>query len=135
MYIKQQLQMSKFDRVKQLLRRAENRAKIKNIEFNISIEDLVIVDICPILNIELNWSGGPRKDNTPSLDKINPKLGYIKGNCRIISNLANIMKNKASEEYLLTFSNNINNYLKNKDIVRTIEKEESIELEDKELLG
>ena len=44
------------------------------------------------------------------------------------------MKNKASEEQLITFSQNIKNYLNNKEIVRTIENKESIESENKESL-
>ena len=103
--------------------------------FDITVEDLEIIDTCPILHIPLNWNGGPRTDNTPSLDKINPELGYIKGNCRIISNLANTMKNKASEEQLIVFSQNIKNYLDNKEIVQTIENGESIESVDKEPLS
>ena len=45
------------------------------------------------------------------------------------------MKNSASFEELQLFSKNILNYIKDEDIVRTIEKEESIELENKESLG
>ena len=115
--------------------RAKKRAIEKNIPFDIELSDLNKVDICPILNIELDWNRNPRTDNTPSLDKIIPEKGYIKGNIRIISNLANMMKSSANFEQLLTFSKNIEKYIKNEEIVRTIEKEESIELEDKELLG
>ena len=74
-------------------------------------------------------------DCTPSLDKINPKKGYIKGNVCIISMKANVMKNNATREELENFAANIINYLKNEDLVQTIENEESIELKDKEPLG
>ena len=133
-YIKYYKNMSKEDRVKELVRRAKKRAKDKSLPFDVDAKDLLIVDICPILNIPLNWNGGPRTDNTPSLDKINPELGYIKSNCRIISNLANMMKSSATKEQLLNFSINITNYI-NKDIVRTTENGESVELENKESLG
>ena len=44
------------------------------------------------------------------------------------------MKNKASEKQLIIFSQNIKNYLNNKEIVRTIENKKSIESGDKEPL-
>ena len=88
----------------------------------------------PIITYSIKLEWWPRADNTPSLDKINPELGYIKGNCRIISNLANTMKNKASEEQLIVFSQNIKNYLNNKEIVRTVENDKSTESRDKEPL-
>ena len=88
------------------------------------------------LEIKLNWGNttneGGRNIDTPSLDRINPDLGYIPGNVRIISNLANMMKSSATLEQLKTFYKNIWNYMKNEDIVRTIENNESIESEDKE---
>ena len=90
---------------------------------------------CELLNIPLNWNDGPRDKNTPSLDRIIPELGYVKGNVKIISNLANTMKNCASAQELLTFSKNINKYMNKEDIVRPAENIESAEQEDKEPLG
>ena len=118
-----------------MLSRAKNRSEEKNVPFNITKEDIIFVEICPLLNIPLNWEGGPRDKNTPSLDRVIPELGYIKGNVRIISNLANMMKSYASAQELLTFSKNINKYMNKEDIVRPVENIESTELEDKEPLG
>lgn len=72
-----------------------------------------------ILNIPLNWEGGPRDKNTPSLDRIIPEKGYVKGNVKIISNLANMMKSYANNEELQIFATNINKYMKNEEIVQT----------------
>ena len=83
----------------------------------------------------MNWNHGPRVKNTPSLDRIIPEKGYVKGNIRIISNLANMMKSYASNEELRTFAKNINVYMENEDIVRPTENTESVELEDKEPLS
>ena len=45
------------------------------------------------------------------------------------------MKNNATLEMLLNFSKNIQTYMLGEDIVQTIENNESIESEDKELLS
>lgn len=95
--------------------------------------DLIIPDYCPLLGIKLEYTSGKTNNpNTPSLDKIDPTKGYVKGNVRIISYKANTMKNNATREELELFAKNILNYLDFKDIVRTIENKESIEIEDKE---
>jgi hypothetical protein len=69
------------------------------------------------------------------LDKIIPELGYVKGNVRIISTLANTMKSNAIKDQLLTFAKNIESYMNGEDIVQTTENLESVELEDKEPLS
>ena len=89
-----------------MLRRAKSRAKIKNLDFNIGIEDIIIPEYCPILNIKLNTHSGKSggKKDSPALDRINPKLGYTKNNIRVISHLANMMKSHANNEELLIFA-------------------------------
>ena len=76
----------------------KKRAKQKNILFNLDIKDIPqIPEYCPILCIKIksNTINSPL-DSSPSLDRINPKLGYIKGNIRIISNRANRIKSDAT---------------------------------------
>lgn len=120
------------EKLKLMVKRAKDRAKLKNVEFNITWEDIEYVDICPILEIPLNWgetsNKGGRNIDTPSLDRINPSLGYIKGNVKIISTLANMMKSSANREQINLFCKNINKYIENEEIVQTIENNESIEL-------
>ena len=138
-YQEKMANMSKEERLKLMVKRAQDRAKLKNVKFDISWEDIKYVTVCPILEIPLNWgettNEGGRNIDTPSLDRIIPELGYIKGNVRIISNLANMMKNSANRKQLEIFAKNIFKYLDNEEIVQPIENKESIELEDKELLG
>lgn len=127
------------ERLKLMVKRAKDRAKLKNVEFNITWEDIEYVDTCPILEIPLNWgetsNEGGRNIDTPSLDRINPSLGYIKGNVKIISTLANMMKSSANREQINLFCKNINKYIENEEIVQTIENNESIELQNKESIG
>lgn len=95
------------------------KSKIKftnrNLEFSITVEDLEIVEFCPLLNIKLDYSvGNGRKNwNSVSIDRIDNSKGYIKGNVWIISKLANTMKNCASIDQLITFSENTLKIFKN----------------------
>lgn len=118
-------------KIQDMVTRAKNRAVEKGVPFNLVREDIEFVETCPLLGIQLNWGGGPRDKNTPSLDRIIPEKGYVKGNVRIISNLANMMKSYANNVELETFAKNIHEYMKSnkkEDIVQTIENNESIEL-------
>ena len=76
----------------------KKRAKQKGIEFNLNVEDIPEIPlVCPVLGIEIkaNKISAPL-DSSPSLDRINPNLGYIKDNVRIISNRANRIKADAT---------------------------------------
>jgi hypothetical protein len=89
-----------------MYRRAKTRAKLKNIIFEIEPSDIKIPENCPILEIPLiikkGTSGGNL--NSPSLDKINPLLGYTPDNIQVISHLANMIKSCADVETLIKFS-------------------------------
>lgn len=85
---------------KRLLQGAKNRATSKGIEFNLSLEDITIPEFCPILKQRLI----PNTPYAPSLDRINPQKGYVKGNVWVISRKANVMKNNASLEELKEFA-------------------------------
>ena len=118
-----------------LWKSAYSRARKAGIPCNIDLEDIIIPERCPILDIPLYIHEGKSQHDSCSLDRINPKLGYVKGNIAVISRMANTMKQDASRDELETFCKNILNYLDRKDIVRTTENSESVELEDKEPLG
>lgn len=87
------------------LHRAKQRAKKKNVPFSLTIEAIVIPEFCPILGIKLESkekSGGGYA--SPSLDRLIPSLGYVKGNVWVICKLANSMKLNASPEQLTLFA-------------------------------
>lgn len=102
----------------QLLISAKARAKKNNLPFNIDISDIVIPEYCPLLGIKLErkeyGKGGSFQANSPSLDKIIPELGYVKGNIMVISMKANSMKNNATIKELLKFSKNMIKLIKEK---------------------
>lgn len=87
-------------------RRAKSRANEQGIPFDIVVDDIVIPDVCPVLGIPIKINVGKSGAfmDSPSLDKIIPELGYVKGNIQVMSQLANQMKGAASREQLLTFA-------------------------------
>jgi hypothetical protein len=82
---------------KSLFYAAKNRAKENNLDFNIELSDISIPEKCPVLGIEISVSTDDKK-SSPSLDKINPSLGYVKNNIRVISWRANWIKNNMTPE-------------------------------------
>lgn len=98
-----------------LLLYCKNRAKHNNLPFNIEINDIVIPKYCPILETEFSLNKPKKGRNMygPSIDRIVPELGYVKGNIRVISLKANMMKSNATEKELKAFSKNMLNYIKN----------------------
>lgn len=78
------------------LRDAKYRAKKNQIPFNIKVEDITTPTHCPILGIELDYSGTKTGKlanyNAASLDRIIPELGYVKNNVIVISWRANKIK-------------------------------------------
>ena len=84
--------------------KAKQRAKHKNLDFDLDLEYLLSIapDECPVFNTKFIWGrhqGGQHR-KTPSLDRIIPELGYIKGNVVFISLWANIIKADATEKEL-----------------------------------
>lgn len=90
---------------------AKQRASQKNIKFNIDVDDIFIPEYCPILNIKLQKNNIGWAADIPSLDRIIPEKGYVKGNVRVISGKANVMKSNATIEELKLFAQNIFLYL------------------------
>ena len=75
---------------------AKTRAQKKGVPFSIEMSDIVIPGKCPYLDIPIILDNTTMKDNSPSLDKIIPDLGYVKGNIEVISIRANRIKDNAS---------------------------------------
>ena len=53
---------------------------------------------CPVLgvNMEISKLGSKNNDLTPSIDRIDPKKGYVKDNIIVVSMRANRIKNDAT---------------------------------------
>lgn len=81
---------------KKMLNQAKARAKRNNINFNITIDDINIPDICPVLGLTMKQQTGRAKDNSPTLDRIDSTKGYVKGNVVVVSWKANRIKSNAT---------------------------------------
>jgi hypothetical protein len=76
-----------------ILARTKDRAKKKGIDFNLTIDDIIVPKQCPVFKVDLRVGD---LDWCPSIDRIDPTKGYTKGNIQIISMKANRMKNDAT---------------------------------------
>lgn len=91
-YASEYYQRTKESRRKQrMLSDARQRANISGLDFNITLEDIVIPEVCPVFNTPMVSPSLDRKDNTK---------GYVKGNVFVISNRANLLKRDATAEEL-----------------------------------
>jgi hypothetical protein len=76
---------------------ARQRAKYFGVPCTIKPEDFEIPKFCPALGIKLTHGSNKKSTpNSPSLDRLIPSKGYVKGNVTIISKLANSIKSSAS---------------------------------------
>lgn len=74
---------------------SKRSAKKYNVPHTITKEDIIIPGICPVLGIPIvsGTEKSKNRDNSPSLDRIIPRLGYVKENIQVISDKANRGKN------------------------------------------
>lgn len=90
-----------------LLKGAKQRAGRRGVPCTITVDDISIPTHCPVLGRLLRtYKGcgkGPRNDS-PTLDKIIPELGYVRGNVIVVSNKANRLKNELSPTQLALFA-------------------------------
>lgn len=86
-------------RLRRLVSMAKNRATLKNLDFNITTDYLYELWVkntgcCEITNriFDLTPFGkkGQVNPNAPSVDRIVPSLGYVKGNVRLVTYHVNV---------------------------------------------
>lgn len=93
------------NRAKRILWKARDRARRDGLEFDLTLEDIVIPTHCPYLGVELTHElGKGQLQSNSSLDRKDSSKGYIKGNVEVISRLANSMKTNATQEQLVAFA-------------------------------
>lgn len=75
-----------------LLNSARQRARRKGLPFDLTISDVVIPSVCPVLKIPLLQGVGKKHDGSPTIDRVIPSRGYVHGNVHVISWRANSLK-------------------------------------------
>lgn len=69
-------------------------------ECDLTEEDVVVPKTCPVLGIPLFVCNGCVGANSPTIDRIDHKGGYIKGNIIVVSHRANTIKSDATMDEL-----------------------------------
>lgn len=85
---------------------AQRRAKKTGIEFDITADDLVLPEVCPLLGITID-AHSESSDHWPSLDRLDNTKGYVRGNVLIISYRANRIKSDATAAELQLMARNL----------------------------
>jgi hypothetical protein len=93
----------KLQHLKKYLNNAKHRAIRENVPFSLVLQDLIDIatDECPILHTPFVWGAsglgkGKMRPDSPTLDRIMPELGYVKGNVAFLSYRANRIKDNGT---------------------------------------
>jgi len=97
-------------RAKSLLKNARNRAKKKNLDFNLTLEwvlEQLETGVSPLsgmkFSYEVSLGGCKRNPFAPSIDKIDSKKGYTPDNCRIITTYENMAISEYGFEFTVAY--------------------------------
>jgi hypothetical protein len=77
---------------------AKTRARAVGLEFDIDKDYIasILPDVCPVFGTPFVWYGKKISELSPTLDRLIPALGYVKGNIAVISMKANAIKSNAT---------------------------------------
>lgn len=83
-----------------MLSSTKSRALREGVHCNLTLEDVLIPEVCPVLGIQMKVATGKRGggDNSPTIDRVRPERGYTKGNVCVISMRANRLKSDGTLE-------------------------------------
>lgn len=95
----------------EMIRNARRRARLLGVECTLTVYDIVIPEVCPVLGIPLARGTQRQKNASPSIDRIRNDRGYTPDNIWVISLKANRMKNDATDAELLLFADWIHKHL------------------------
>ncbi len=78
-----------------MFERARRRARQRSVPFTLTPTQIAIPRSCPALGVPI-VIGAVRSDASPSLDRVQPDLGYVPGNIRVLCDRANRAKSNLS---------------------------------------
>lgn len=110
------------NKANQMIIDARCRAKRDGVYFDLDYGDVVIPQFCPLLGIPIIKGQGSHASNSPSLDRIDPTMGYTKDNVWVVSHRANKIKNDATAQELFTIASNLRNKQDESDLHRHRDK-------------
>jgi hypothetical protein len=112
--------------IKKYLHNARSRAAREKVPFSLTLQDLIDIatDECPIFHTPFVWgiSGlgkGRTRPDSPTLDRILPHLGYIKGNVAFLSYRANRIKDNGTMQEHYDIADWIWSHINAKEITTT----------------
>jgi len=115
-------------RAKTLYHGAKHRAKVKGIDFDLTVEwilERITKGRCAVSGIKFKVKTYNPDINyvnpyAPSVDQIIPSAGYTKKNCRLVVDFYNKLKNDRSDVETLNFCRELlTNYVNNKTVLIT----------------
>jgi hypothetical protein len=83
-----------------LWRAARGRASGTSLPFELQVEDIAIPERCPVFGERLVTGRETSGPWSPTLDRVIPELGYVRGNVWVISLRANVLKRNYSLDEL-----------------------------------
>lgn len=79
---------------------AKYRARKQGAEFKITVDDVREVwpadNRCPVLGTRLKPGSPADRDASPSLDRLHPGWGYVRGNIAVVSDRVNRIKSNGT---------------------------------------
>lgn len=79
-----------------LLKNAKVRATALGLAFDLTLEDITLPEVCPVLGIQIVFGRGQVQPGSPTVDRVVPERGYVRGNICVISHRANQIKSNGT---------------------------------------
>lgn len=87
-----------------MLKSARRRARVAHVPCTLTVQDIHIPEFCPALRFRLEHGKRKSHESSPTLDRLQPDLGYTPVNTAVISYKANTIKQNGTGEQLLALA-------------------------------